>query len=75
MLAEWANRALVRAGSDYKVSKMWPRRFEEKLPVHLNLSPVVQKTKDKKQLDTGNIRYLHYWYNQLANMVKDLLCI
>lgn len=72
MLAEWANRALQRAGSDHTVSKMWPYRFIERLPAHLKLGPVVQKTKDKKNIDAEDIGYLQHWYNQLANVVKDL---
>jgi hypothetical protein len=60
MLAEWANRALVRAGLDNKISKMWPYYFEERLLVHLKLSLVVQKSKNKKQLDMKNIGYLQY---------------
>lgn len=72
MLTEWANRALVRAGSDHEVSKMWAYRFEKRLPEHLTLGPVIQRTKDKKRLDAENVGYLQHWYNQLANVLKGL---
>ncbi|KAJ5521862.1 hypothetical protein N7527_005977 [Penicillium freii] len=58
MLTEWANRALVRAGSNHEVSKMWAYRFEKRLPPHLMLGPVTQRTKDKKRLEAEDIGYL-----------------
>jgi hypothetical protein len=58
MLTEWANLALLRAGSDQRVSKMWAYRFEKRLPAHLSLGPLIQKMKDKKRLDTEDVGYL-----------------
>ncbi|KAI3222258.1 transcriptional regulator family: Centromere protein B, DNA-binding region [Penicillium roqueforti] len=72
MLTEWANRALVRAGLNYEVSKMWAYRFEKRLPPHLILGPVTQRTKDKKRLDAEDVGYLQHWYSQLANVLKGL---
>jgi hypothetical protein len=72
MLTEWANLSLARAGSDQRVSKMWAYRFEKRLLEHQLLGPVIQKTKDKKQLDMKKIGYLQHWYNQLVNILKDL---
>lgn len=72
MLTEWANRALVRAGSNHEVSKMWAYRFEKRLPTHLMLGLVIQRTKDKKRLDAEDVGYLQHWYNQLANVLKGL---
>ena len=72
MLTEWANRALVRAGSNHEVSKMWAYRFEKRLPAHLTLGPVIQRTKDKKRLDAEDVGYLQFWYSQLATVLKEL---
>ena len=72
MLTEWANRALVRAGSNHEVSKMWAYRFEKRLPEHLTLGPVIQRTKDKKRLDAEDVGYLQFWYSQLATVLKEL---
>ncbi|OQE05256.1 hypothetical protein PENVUL_c026G10153 [Penicillium vulpinum] len=57
MLTEWANRALVRAGSNHEVSKIWSYRFEKRLPPYLMLGPVAQRTKDKKRLDAEDVGY------------------
>ena len=58
MLTEWANRALVRAGSNHEVSKMWAYRFEKRLLLHLMLGPMIQRTKDKKRLEAEDVGYL-----------------
>lgn len=72
MVEEFANRALSRAGSDRRVSKMWPYRFTKSLPPHLQLKPMKQKTKDKKRLNAEDAGLLQFWYNQLNNVVKNL---
>ncbi|KAG2000785.1 hypothetical protein GB937_010838 [Aspergillus fischeri] len=49
ILEAWANRALIRAGKPgQQVSKMWAYRFEKRLPAHLKLGPVKQKTKESR---------------------------
>ena len=32
----------------------------------------MQNTKDVKRMDAEKAGYLHFWYNQLSNLVKDL---
>jgi hypothetical protein len=51
---------------------MWAYRFEKRLPAHLVLGPVIQRTKDKKRLKAKDVGYLQHWYNQLANILKGL---
>lgn len=71
ILQDWANRALIRAGQlDREVSKMWAYRFTKRLPPHLQLRPVVQKTKDSKRIDTEQAGPLSAWYNQLKQVTK-----
>ena len=40
LLQAWANRALVRAGKDQQVGRMWAYRFIKRLPPGLDLGPV-----------------------------------
>ncbi|GFF56278.1 hypothetical protein IFM51744_08860 [Aspergillus udagawae] len=44
LLQEYANQALQRAGEARQVSRAWAYRFEKRLPEHLKLGPVKQKT-------------------------------
>ncbi|KAK9631694.1 hypothetical protein V6Z94_010194 [Aspergillus fumigatus] len=71
LLEEYANRSLQRAGESRRVSKMWVYRFEKRLPEHLNLGPVMQKTKESKRIKAEDAGLLAHWYNQLANVIKD----
>src|SRR5690348_5328227 len=50
---------------------MWAYCFEKRLPEHLRLGPVKQKTKELKCIQAEDAGLLAYWYNQLANVVKD----
>jgi hypothetical protein len=72
LIEAWANRALERAGETRHVSKMWAYRFEARLPKHLNLGPVKQKTKESKRIQAEDAGFLAHWYDLLANVVtKD----
>ncbi|GFF55804.1 transposase [Aspergillus udagawae] len=71
LLEEYANQALQRAGEDRQVSKVWAYRFEKRLPEHLNLGPIKQKTKESKRIQAEDAGLLAHWYNQLANVIKD----
>jgi hypothetical protein len=69
IIQAWANQALARAGSEKRASKMWPYRFESRVPVHLGLAPVKQKTKELRRIQVEDAGLLQHWYDQL----KDLL--
>ncbi|XP_077660626.1 transposase [Aspergillus fumigatus Af293] len=71
LLEEFANQSLQRAGEARQVSRVWAYRFEKRLPEHLNLGPVKQKTKESKCIKAEDAGLLANWYNQLANVVKD----
>jgi transposase-like protein len=60
IIAAWANQALARAGSDKRVSKMWPYQFEARVPAHLDLAPVRQKTKELKQIQAEDAGLLQH---------------
>jgi hypothetical protein len=73
VIAAWANQALARAGHpDKKVSKMWPYRFESRVPAHLGLAPVKQKTKESKRIQAEDAGLLEYWYNQLKVLLDGV---
>jgi hypothetical protein len=63
LLEEYANQSLQRAGESRRVSKMWVYRFEKQLPEHLNLGPVMQKTKESKRIKAKDAGLLAHWYN------------
>jgi hypothetical protein len=66
IIESWANSALARAGQPEKqVSKMWAYRFIERLPEHLKLAPVKQKTKELKRIQAEDAGLLAHWYDQL----------
>jgi hypothetical protein len=69
IITAWANQALARAGSNKQVGKMWPYRFEARVPAHLGLAPVKQKTKELRRIQAEDAGLLQHWYDQL----KDLL--
>ncbi|XBQ94315.1 hypothetical protein V6000_010144 [Aspergillus fumigatus] len=71
LLEEFANQSLQCAGEARQVSRVWAYRFEKRLPEHLNLGPVKQKTKESKCIKAEDAGLLANWYNQLANVVKD----
>jgi transposase-like protein len=52
LLEEYANQALERAepGSGRRVGKTWAYHFEQRLPEHLKLGPVKQKTKESRRI-------------------------
>jgi hypothetical protein len=59
IIESWANSALARAGQPEKqVSKMWAYRFIERLPEHLKLAPVKQKTKELKRIQAKDASLL-----------------
>jgi hypothetical protein len=72
MLEEWANLTVKRVDPEQSVSRSWAYRFAKRLPPHLKLVPVIQKTKEKKRLDAEDVGILQFWYNQLGNLLKGL---
>ncbi|KAJ5102872.1 transcriptional regulator family: Centromere protein B DNA-binding region [Penicillium argentinense] len=72
LIQAWANRALQRAGHDRQVSKMWAYRFEARLPKHLNLAPVKQKTKELKRIQAEDAGLLQHWYDLLEKQLHDV---
>ena len=51
---------------------MWAYRFEARLPKHLNLAPVRQKTKEKKRIQAEDAGFLAHWYDQLAILLHGV---
>jgi hypothetical protein len=73
LIQAWANHTLARAGQpDRQVSKMWAYRFEARLPEHLNLAPVKQKTKELKRIQAEDAGFLAHWYDQLKDLLHDV---
>lgn len=68
----WANQALARAGSEQRASKIWPYRFEKRIPQHLDLAPVKQNTKELKRIKTENAGLLQHWYDQLKLLLNKV---
>jgi hypothetical protein len=66
VIQAWANRALTRAGQpDRQVGKNWAYYFISRLPKHLRLAPVKQKTKELKRIQAEDAGFLQHWYDQL----------
>ena len=72
VIQAWANHTLARAGQDRQVSKMWAYRFEARIPDHLNLAPMKQKTKELKRIQAGDAGLLQHWYDQLENLLHGV---
>jgi hypothetical protein len=73
IIGAWANQALARAGyPDKRVSKMWPYRFEARVPAHLGLAPVRQKTKELKRIQAEDAGLLQHWYDQLEALLDGV---
>jgi hypothetical protein len=73
IIEAWANQALARAGSpDKQVSKMWAYRFESRVPAHLGLAPVKQKTKELRRIQAEDAGLLQHWYDQLKALLKGV---
>ncbi|KAJ5238497.1 transcriptional regulator family: Centromere protein B DNA-binding region [Penicillium chermesinum] len=72
VIEAWANQALSRAGQEKQVSKMWAYRFIERLPKHLQLAPVKQKTKELKRIQAEDAGFLAHWYDQLEFLLRDV---
>jgi DDE superfamily endonuclease/Tc5 transposase DNA-binding domain len=73
VIQAWANCALARSGQPSKqVGKMWAYRFIKRLPDHLNLAPVKQKTKESKRIQAENAGLLQHWYDQLGQLLHDV---
>jgi len=72
LLQAWANRALVRAGKDQQVGRMWAYRFIKRLLPGLDLGPVKQKTKESKRIQAEDIGFLTHWYNQLEILLRGI---
>lgn len=51
---------------------MWAYRFEARLPKHLNLAPVRQKTKELKRIQAEDASRLQHWYNLLENVLQGV---
>lgn len=52
---------------------MWAYRFTERLPPHLQLRLVVQKTKGSKRIDAEQARPLSAWYDKLKQVTENLV--
>lgn len=72
VIQAWANRTLARVGQDRQVSKMWAYRFEARVPDHLNLAPVKQKTKEPKRIQAEDAGLLQHWYDQLGDLLHSV---
>jgi hypothetical protein len=73
IIEAWANQAIARAGHPEKrVSKMWPYRFEARVPAHLGLAPVKQKTKELRRIQAEDAGLLQHWYDQLEALLKGV---
>lgn len=73
VIAAWANQALARAGHPEKrVSKMWPYRFEARIPAHLGLAPVRQNTKELRRIQAEDAGLLQHWYDQLKVLLNGV---
>ena len=73
LIQAWANHAIARTGQpDRQVSKMWAYRFEARLPEHLNLAPVTQKTKESKRIQAEDAGFLQHWYDQLERLLHNV---
>ncbi len=51
---------------------MWAYRFIERLPAHLNLAPVKQKTKEAKRIPAEDAGALMHWYDQLRQLLHGV---
>lgn len=73
IIAAWVNQALTRVGyPEKRVSKMWPYRFEARIPAHLGLAPVKQKTKELKRIQVEDAGLLQHWYDQLKSLLNTV---
>jgi hypothetical protein len=72
VIAAWANQTLARAGSDKRVSKMWPYRFESRVPADLGLAPVKQKTKELRRIQAEDAGLLQHWYDLLKSLLRGV---
>ncbi|KAJ5483813.1 transposase [Penicillium diatomitis] len=73
VVAVWANRALARSGQpDRQVGKNWPYYFMKRLPTHLGLGPMKQKTKELKQIQAEDAGLLQHWYDLLENVLHNV---
>jgi hypothetical protein len=51
---------------------MWAYRFEARLPKHLNLAPVKQKTKELKRIQAEDSGLLQHWYDLLERLLHNV---
>jgi hypothetical protein len=73
VIEAWANRAIARAGEPERhVSKMWAYRFIARLPAHLSLAPVKQKTKELRRIQAEDAGFLAHWYYKLATLLHEV---
>ena len=66
------NRALARTSQDRQVNKMWAYRFQARLPKHINLAPVRQKTKELRGIQAEDAGRLQNWYELLENQLQGV---
>jgi hypothetical protein len=73
LIQAWANQAVARAGHPEKqVSKMWAYRFESRVPAHLGLAPVTQKTKELRRIQAEDVGLLQHWYDKLKALLDGV---
>jgi hypothetical protein len=51
---------------------MWAYRFKKRLPTHLKLAPVKQKTKELKRIQAEDAGLLQHWYDLLKIQLHDV---
>ncbi|KAI3092914.1 hypothetical protein CBS147333_10169 [Penicillium roqueforti] len=54
------------------VIQAWANRFIERLPEHLSLAPVKQKTKELRRIQAEDAGLLQHWYDQLKVLLHDV---
>jgi hypothetical protein len=63
---------LKRDDSKRRVNETWAYYFAKRLPPDLKIGPEIQRTKEKKRLDTEDVGQLQFWYNQLKILLKEV---
>jgi hypothetical protein len=51
---------------------MWAYRFESRVPAHLGLAPVTQKTKELRRIQAEDAGLLQHWYDQLERLLDGV---
>ncbi|KAJ5151516.1 transposase [Penicillium canariense] len=75
-LTSYQERALVawiqQMCKDRQVGKMWAYRFMARIPAHLNLAPVKQKTKELRRIQAEDAGLLQHYDQIVANLSNQI---